>query len=207
MDDLAQYWSPARAEGEPPGLETWWPLAEASAISPQESAELERAARVARMKEQGLDGWVDPLGGAGRFTSAFGKRAAPIEGVGNFHEGVDIAAPLGTPVYAAAEGTVVFVGTGRYGLSGAVVAIRHTTSAGTYLSTYNHFPLSQAVVSEGQKVVAGQKIASVGNEGRSTGPHLHLGIRASNGSSDSTDWPVIDPVSFMSERGVSLRSR
>ncbi|MFZ5353954.1 MAG: peptidoglycan DD-metalloendopeptidase family protein [Bacillota bacterium] len=100
----------------------------------------------------------------GRLTSKFGKRW------GRMHEGIDLAAPVGTAVKAADGGTVKWVGTkGGYG---KLIIIDH--GAG-FVSYYGH--LSKYNVSVGDKVYKGQKIGAVGNTGRSTGPHLHFEIR------------------------------
>lgn len=100
----------------------------------------------------------------GSITSRFGLRW------GRRHEGIDIAAPIGTPVKASDGGVVIWVGyDGGYG---KLVKVDH--GAG-YISCYGH--LSKYYVKVGQKVYKGQKIAAVGNTGRSTGPHLHFEIR------------------------------
>lgn len=100
----------------------------------------------------------------GRLTSRFGYRW------GRKHEGIDIAAKIGTPVHAADGGKVVFAGT-KSGY-GKLVIIDHGANVKTY---YAHN--SKLLVSKGTKVFKGQKIAEVGNTGRSTGPHLHFEVR------------------------------
>lgn len=101
--------------------------------------------------------------GGGTITSRFGRRD------GEFHEGVDIAAPTGTPVLAADSGVVVFAGwKGGYG---KCVIIEHGNGSATL---YGH--LSQILVREGQKVDKGKTIGLVGSTGRSTGPHLHFEV-------------------------------
>jgi LysM repeat protein len=114
----------------------------------------------------------------GRVTSPYGPRK------GGFHYGVDFGAPRGTPVYAAASGTVVkIIGIcvegksscgGRYG---NYIVIEHSNGTKTF---YAH--LSKINVSVGKSVKQGQKIGAVGNTGRSTGPHLHFEIENANGS-------------------------
>lgn len=100
----------------------------------------------------------------GRLTSRYGSRW------GRLHEGIDLAAPIGTSVTAADGGVVVWVGT--KGTYGKMIQIDH---GGGYVTYYGH--LSKYSVSYGDKVYKGQKIGSVGNTGRSTGPHLHFEIR------------------------------
>ncbi len=107
---------------------------------------------------------------AGVLTSPFGHRW------GVFHKGLDIAAPVGSPVLACADGEVVFAGK-RKGFEGYgnIVLLRHNREVYT---TYAH--LSRIGVKKGQKVRRGKIIAAVGNTGRSTGPHLHLEVRVRN---------------------------
>ncbi|MDR2460620.1 MAG: peptidoglycan DD-metalloendopeptidase family protein [Deltaproteobacteria bacterium] len=104
---------------------------------------------------------------AGRVSSTFGYRSSPFGGRLDFHRGLDLAAPVGTPVYAPADGTVLSSDWSKSGY-GLMITIDH----GYGLSTrYAH--LSEALVTVGQKVTRGEMIAKVGSTGRSTGPHLH----------------------------------
>ena len=112
-------------------------------------------------------GLIKPVSGI--ITSRFGVRSS-----GN-HKGLDIATSTGTPVAAAAGGTVIFSGWDSYGL-GNCVKISHGNGV---VTVYGH--CSKLYVTSGEKVSAGQKIAEVGSTGNSTGPHLHLEIRV-NGS-------------------------
>ena len=105
---------------------------------------------------------------SGVLTSRFGSRW------GSTHTGIDIGAPTGTAIKAAAGGTVIF--SGWKGTLGKIVVISHGNGIQTY---YGH--CSSLLVSTGDTVSAGQLIAKVGNTGRSTGPHLHFEIRV-NGS-------------------------
>jgi murein DD-endopeptidase MepM/ murein hydrolase activator NlpD len=99
----------------------------------------------------------------GSLTSRYGARW------GRTHEGIDLAAPIGTPVYAADGGVVIWVGVrGSYG---KMIQIDH--GAG-YVTYYGH--LSKYNIKVGDKVYKGQKIGAVGSTGRSTGPHLHFEI-------------------------------
>jgi hypothetical protein len=106
----------------------------------------------------------------GVLTSPFGHRW------GRFHQGLDIAAPIGHPVLACANGRVVFTGTRkRFRRYGNTVLIDHGQGVYTY---YAH--LSSILVKKNQSVRQGQKIALVGETGRATGPHLHLEVRVAN---------------------------
>ena len=112
--------------------------------------------------------YVKPISG-GRLTSGFGKRNAPKKGASTYHKGVDWATPTGTPVYASCGGTVAKAGWGSgYGY---VVYINHADGRQT---RYGH--LSKVLVSVGQSVKQGDRIALSGNTGVSTGPHLHFEI-------------------------------
>ncbi len=108
----------------------------------------------------------------GRISSKYGYRVHPItKRRGSFHKGIDIAAPRGTPVYAAAKGTVYLAKYVRYGY-GNLIIIKHEKELSTY---YGH--LSKILVRKGQRVKKGSLIGKVGSTGRSTGPHLHFEIR------------------------------
>ena len=104
-----------------------------------------------------------------RQTSGFGTRRDPINGRRSLHNGIDFAGPRGTPIHAPADGTVVMASTQRG--YGRVVKIRHANGFETF---YAH--LNRATVRVGQTVRRGQKIAELGNTGRSTGPHLHYEV-------------------------------
>jgi len=111
-----------------------------------------------------------PINGA-RISSGFGMRNHPILGYTKMHRGVDFAAPVGTPIYAAGDGTVEYAG--RLGGYGNYLRIRHN---GTYASAYAHISHFASGMSEGHKVRQGQIIAYVGQTGMATGPHLHYEI-------------------------------
>ena len=98
-------------------------------------------------------------------SSPFGVRD------GRPHEGIDLAAPTGTPVFAAADGGVAYAGNGIRGY-GNIVVLRH---ASDLLTVYAHN--SVVLVTRGQPVRAGDRIALVGQSGRATGPHLHFEVR------------------------------
>lgn len=111
-----------------------------------------------------------PMESYTRISSEFGWRIHPTLGVNKFHNGVDFAAPKGTPIYAAYDGEVI--GAGYNSSMGNYVMIDHGDELYTI---YMH--ASKLYVSSGAKVSAGDKIAAVGTTGRSTGNHLHFGVR------------------------------
>lgn len=91
---------------------------------------------------------------------------------GKPHEGIDLPAPVGTPVFAAADGRVVYAGGAIRGY-GNLIVLKH---AGDLLTAYAHN--SVLLVSQGQSVLAGDRIALVGQSGHATGPHLHFEVRS-----------------------------
>ena len=133
---------------------------------------VEKAGTVTKLAKQtivnGIELSVKPVSGV--ITSRYGRRSSP-GGIGSTnHKGLDIAASLGTPIYAVAAGTVTF--SGSRGELGNLVIVNHGNGVETY---YGH--CSKLYVSSGTKVSQGQTIAAVGSTGNSTGPHLHLEIR------------------------------
>jgi murein DD-endopeptidase MepM/ murein hydrolase activator NlpD len=144
-----------------------------------ESLILEREREMeAERRAAGIAGGVETEGVAGSFswpvtgtiTSPFGWRSNPFGGAPEFHQGLDIAAPSGTTVTAAAGGTVIMAQ--WYGGYGNYILIDH---GGGYSTGYGH--LSAIYVSSGQSVQRGQAIGAVGSTGQSTGPHLHFEVR------------------------------
>ena len=122
-------------------------------------------------------------------TSPFTMRISPVSGQLLAHEGIDMAAPLDTPITAVYGGVVEEVA--ENSRSGAYVQIKHTKSDGTvFHSAYLHQYMNKIKVKVGDTVTAGQVIGAVGNNGWSTGPHLHFEIH------DSSDTPV-DPDAWM----------
>ena len=111
-----------------------------------------------------------PINGA-RLSSGYGMRKHPILGYSKKHLGVDFAAPQGTPVFAAGDGTIERVG--REGNYGKYVRIRHN---GTYSTAYAHLSGYAKGMSKGRRVRQGQIIGYVGSTGMSTGPHLHYEV-------------------------------
>ena len=111
-----------------------------------------------------------PCPGYTRISDEFGMREHPTLGIKKMHNGVDFAAPTGTSILAAYDGVVA--ATGYSSSMGNYVMIDHGDDL---LTVYMH--ASSVSVGTGQQVSAGQKIAAVGSTGRSTGPHLHFGVR------------------------------
>jgi murein DD-endopeptidase MepM/ murein hydrolase activator NlpD len=143
-------------------------------------AEAEAAAREAARPK-----FVLPIHGA-RLTSCFCSRW------GTFHWGIDLAAPMRTPEYAAGDGVVLRAGAASgYGLA---VYILHENGD---VSIYGH--MDEILVEPGQYVEAGEKIALLGNRGQSTGPHLHFEVHQGG-----EEGKRIDPVAWLNERGVSI---
>lgn len=110
-----------------------------------------------------FDGYMWPA--KGTLTSGYGWRW------GKMHKGIDIAAPIGTPIMAAAPGEVIFAGWNSGGY-GNLVKLQHSDGSVTFYAHNN-----RVLVNNGQKVKQGQLIAEMGSTGRSTGPHLHFEIR------------------------------
>ncbi|TCS94253.1 peptidoglycan DD-metalloendopeptidase family protein [Hazenella coriacea] len=127
-----------------------------------------------------------PVKGA-RFTSSFGARVDPVTGrPGAFHGGIDLAAPVGTPIYSVADGVVVKAGPARG--YGNWIVVDH---GGGIQTLYAHMYSDQIYVRPGQKVKRGEHIAGMGSAGKSTGSHLHFEVIA-NGQK-------INPQQFLSK--------
>ncbi len=106
----------------------------------------------------------------GLYTSIFGRRKSPFTGLNEFHKGLDIASAEGTPVLATADGTVTYADVkGNYG---NMLVIDHGHGM---VTRYAH--LKEFLKAPGEKVKRGEKIALMGNTGRSTGPHVHYEVR------------------------------
>lgn len=108
--------------------------------------------------------------GTYRLTSQYGYRW------GGMHEGLDMAAPSGTPIHAVAAGEVTYVGYGLQGRSGMIIVLQHEVDGETFWTWYVHMYPDGIFVDVGQTVSAGEVIGEVGSYGNSTGPHLHLEV-------------------------------
>ena len=139
---------------------------------------------VAKVVERGTKApptFIKPISG-GRLSSGFGRRKAPKKGASTYHKGVDWATPIGTSVVASSGGTVVRAGWGAgYGYC---VYIQHPNGM---MTRYGH--LKKVLVTTGQSVKQGERIALSGNTGVSTGPHLHFEILV-NGTQ-------VNPLNYM----------
>jgi len=136
-----------------------------------------------------------PLIGSAVTSSGFGWRMHPILGSMILHAGKDLAAPEGTPVVAALNGTVVSSGlAGGYGLA---VEIEHRNPL--QRSLYGH--LSELFVQPGEQVRQGEVIGRVGSTGLSTGPHLHFELRRP----DAGGWVAVDPGSLSPSGALSSK--
>lgn len=132
---------------------------------------------------------------AGTYTlsSPWGYRIHPVLGTSKMHAGQDMAAPAGTPIYAAAAGEVVEAGMVD---STGTVTIKHVLDGKIWYTSYLHMYQDGIFVKKGQQVKAGQLIAAVGSTGYSTGPHLHFEVRIKN---DTADASTVDPMKWLSD--------
>jgi murein DD-endopeptidase MepM/ murein hydrolase activator NlpD len=158
-------------------------VAASRAARAEAAAEAEAAAAAAA--EAARPKTVLPVSGA-RLTSGFGSRW------GTFHYGIDLAAPMHTPEYAAADGVVLRAGAASgFGLA---VYILHENGD---VTVYGH--MDKILVSPGDYVDAGETIALLGNRGQSTGPHLHFEVHQGG-----MDGKRINPLPWLRARGVDI---
>ncbi|MFC4693535.1 M23 family metallopeptidase [Geodermatophilus arenarius] len=184
--DAYQEWQRQKAEEEAAAAAAAAQAAEeAAAEAAADRAAASSGTRTAAASEVSGSGYVKPT--SGRTSSCFGARW------GVLHGGVDIAAPIGTPIYAATSGVVV-----RHGPAtgfGLAIYIRGDDGA---VTVYGH--VNAEYVGTGERVVAGEPIAEVGNRGQSTGPHLHFEVHPSG----ALHGGQVDPVPWLRARGVSI---
>lgn len=160
-------------------------IARAEAERKRAEAERKKAEEAARKAAEEAwkreNGFVKPT--EGTFTSGFGSRW------GTSHDGIDIANSVGTPIYSVAAGEVIDAGSA----SGFGLWVRVQHDDGT-ITIYGH--VNSTLVSEGEHVGAGDQIATMGNRGQSTGPHLHFGVEQGG--------DYVNPVSWLSSRGIDI---
>jgi murein DD-endopeptidase MepM/ murein hydrolase activator NlpD len=171
---------PITSEWEPPGTYVTAGIASETV----RLKERPRPVLLAAKPATGGAAWVNP-NPAARTTSCFGFRW------GRLHEGVDMAAPDGTPIVAAGAGVVVRAGVAE-GYGNAVL-IDHGDG---FLTHYGH--LSAITVTVGQHVAAGEQIGNEGSTGHSTGPHLHFEVHQGFYQNP------IEPTAWMREHGVDI---
>ena len=134
---------------------------------------------------------VTPIDGA-RLSSGYGMRRHPVLGYSRMHKGLDFAARIGTPIMAAGDGVIDYIG--RKGGYGKYIRIRH---ANEYKTGYGHMSRYAKGIRKGARVKQGQIIGYVGSTGVSTGPHLHYEVFLRNKS--------INPASIKTPPGRSLK--
>lgn len=148
----------------------------------------QRLQRVYELRQDNISYWASvptvwPV--QGFVTSGFGYRRSPLRGGTRFHEGIDIASPVGTPIKSPADGVVSFAGY-KSGL-GKVIVVDHGYGITTM---YGHN--SDLFVAEGNRIKRGMVISSIGMTGRTTGPHLHYQVMV--------DGVPVDPLKYLADR-------
>ena len=129
-------------------------------------------------------------------SSEYGYRTHPTLGIQKLHAGQDMAAPVGTPIYAAAAGTVTTAGM----VDGTgTVTIKHEIDGQVWYTSYLHMYEDGIYVKAGDTVTAGQMIAGVGNTGRSSGSHLHFEVRTKD---DTADESTVEPWGWLKQHGA-----
>jgi murein DD-endopeptidase MepM/ murein hydrolase activator NlpD len=141
------------------------------------------------------NGMVTPVNGV--MTSTFGPRMHPILKTVRVHKGVDWAAPVGTPIFAAFDGTVAFFGDGKD--YGNVVRLSH---AGGRETRYAHMSRFAQTLKVGMAVKAGDIIGYIGTTGLSTGPHLHFELYAGGEAINPLETPVVAVASGTGDAAV-----
>ena len=138
---------------------------------------------IRKNKKPNAFNFITPVNQYKRISSYFGKRYHPIDHKWKMHNGIDIAAKKGTPVYAVEDGEILYAGWARG--YGNFIKIKHKNG---FISVYGHLEKIAPGIKTGVKVQKGQVIGFVGSTGKSTGPHLHFGLMK-NGK-----W--VDPMNY-----------
>ena len=136
------------------------------------------------------------LPGTYEISSEYGYRTHPTLGYRKLHAGQDMAAPVGTPIYAAAAGTVTTAGM----VDGTgTITIKHEIDGQVWYTSYLHMYEDGIHVKVGDTVTAGQMIAGVGNTGRSSGSHLHFEVRTKD---DTADESTVEPWGWLKQHNA-----
>jgi murein DD-endopeptidase MepM/ murein hydrolase activator NlpD len=189
-----------RLQGARNAYQAW--VAQKAAEEAAAAAAAQRAAEAAAAAAGGDGGGDSGGGGGGGGGAVSGNYAKPTSGRtsscygwrwGALHAGVDLAAPIGTPIYAATSGTVKRAGPA----TGFGLAVYILGDDG-YVTVYGH--VNRYFVSAGERVSAGEQIAEVGNRGQSTGPHLHFEVHPNGVMYGGS----INPVPWLNARGIYL---
>ncbi|WP_448658733.1 M23 family metallopeptidase [Sphingomonas sp. CJ99] len=146
------------------------PSAEFAARRPAELAQINAARRIASDSPGWRQDFIWPV--TGRVSGLFGSQRVYRGEPGSYHSGVDVARPTGTPIVAPADGVVILAADAPFTLEGNLLMLDHGMGLN---SAFLH--LSRIDVKPGQAVKRGQAIGAIGTTGRSTGPHLHWGMK------------------------------
>lgn len=122
-------------------------------------------------------------------SSVYGYRMHPVLGYARLHDGIDMAASLGTPIYSAGNGKVLFAGSSQG--YGNWIVIQHDNGL---ITIYGHMDNGTLMVTPNQRVEQGQQIAVVGNSGLSSGPHLHFSVATKY---DGSTFTYVDPLTVL----------
>lgn len=133
--------------------------------------------------------------GSYRITSDYGPRSFPFPGM---HEGTDFAGTIGTPLHAVADGVVTYAGGPRDGRSGQIVVVESVVDGQKVEFWYGHMFTDGVYVNVGDEVTIGEVIGGIGNNGNSTGPHLHFEVHI--------DGKTVDPLAWLQANGAEAAS-
>ncbi|MPZ65999.1 MAG: peptidoglycan DD-metalloendopeptidase family protein [Pseudonocardiaceae bacterium] len=173
----------AELEGKRARFEDWQAAEQAAEEAAQPSQGEQPATRAPAADSESPQSGSTVLPTTGQITSTYGPRS------GSIHYGLDIANDIGTPIVTPLDGVVISAGPASgFGLW---VRVRHDNGT---VTVYGH--INEALVSVGERVDAGKQIATIGNRGESTGPHLHLEVHQ--------DGSKIDPLVWLRSKGVSI---
>ena len=168
-------------------------LSAVEAVSSEQAVELQVLLSTLSQKKSLLSSVPSISPVQGWITSGFGMRISPFTGLRSHHKAVDIAAPVGTPIIAPADGVVIFSGK-KVGF-GNFIMIAHYGYG--IVSRYGH--IAQNMVQAGQNITRGEQIATVGMTGRTTGPHLHYEIWVNGQAVNPKKFILDTTISYLTE--------